>query len=99
MRLVWLLPLLLMAQDGTPPPVPAIKAEWMGRSLLSSAQNVTLNDYIAVEVTVTPVQQATAHLSNGDFQLRVNGRKQALNVVPAEMVAASIKYPDWETRP
>src|SRR5258707_314304 len=103
MRCVWLVPLLLVAQDGPPAQAPAVKAEWMGRSLLSSmlssAQNVTLNDYIAVEVTITPAPQTTAHLSNGDFQLRVNGRKQTLNPVTAEMVAAAIKYPDWETRP
>jgi len=38
-------------------------------------------------------------VSTSQFTLQVNGKKQMLYPQAVEFVAASLKYPDWETRP
>lgn len=97
MRLAWFLLPLLAQLPGTNSK-PELKAEWMGRSLLNDQGNVTLPNHIAVDVTIAPSLQEALDVATGDFQLRINGRKQILSDTPGA-VAASLKYPDWQSSP
>lgn len=76
----------------------AIGAENLGHSL-AAAKGVTLvRDYLVVEVALY-ARNAPVKMRNEQFLLRINGRKAALGAQTAGMVAASLKYPDWESRP
>ena len=58
------------------------------------------SDYLVVEVAVFPLTLAGVTVSSGQFTLRVNGKKTPVYSQSTGMVAASIKYPDYErTRP
>lgn len=100
--------LLLSAADRERPtdyPVHAqcggasLGAEFLSRSLLSPEGNVLLRDYVAVEVGFLTPKRGQVLLSSGHFTLRINGKKQVLMSQAPAMVAAAVKYEDWERRP
>jgi len=77
----------------------SLGAEYMVRSLSARNQTFVVNDYLVVEVGLYPAQGRRLLVSSGHFTLRVNGKKEVLFPQTPGMVAASMKYPDWERRP
>src|SRR5262249_30321850 len=77
----------------------SIGAEFLAHSLLSEHGNLLIRDYLVVEAGVQPARGAHPLLAATHFTLRVNGKKSALLSQTPEMVAASVKYDDWERRP
>lgn len=73
-----------------------VGAEYMVRSFLAENQSFTIDDYLLVEVSVYPQREVSLDLRR--FTLRVNG-KTVLHTQTPGMVAASVKYPDWTTKP
>ncbi|MFN7997239.1 MAG: hypothetical protein U0Q18_26725 [Bryobacteraceae bacterium] len=77
----------------------AIGAEYMTHSFSGGGQTFVAKDYLVIEVAVFPPRGEHAVVSTSQFTLQVNGKKQVLYPQAVEFVAASLKYPDWETRP
>jgi len=70
-----------------------IGVEYLVHSIPGENRFYIAKDYLVVEVAAFP-KDAIA-LSAGKFTLLVNGKNTLYTVSPG-MVAASIKYPDWE---
>ena len=102
---------LLHAQGTTPKEKPAdypvrtqlpgleIAAEYLVHSLPVNGGVLDANDYLVLEIAIYPEAGETFSVSSGDFTLKINDRKSVLFAQAPGMVAASIKYPDWEVRP
>jgi len=76
----------------------AIGAENLGHSLPAAKGVVLVKDYLVVEVALY-VKGVPFTIRNEQFVLRINGRKSVIAPQTPGMVAASLKYPDWEQRP
>ena len=102
---------LLHAQGTTPKAKPGdypvhaqlpginIAAEYLAHSVPVNAGVLNARDYLVVEVAIFPGARDTPLIASGDFTLRINNRRAVLFAQTPGMVAASIKYPDWEVRP
>jgi hypothetical protein len=77
----------------------SIGAENMGRNIASPARSLVSDDYLVIDVALYSEGNRPFTLSDGQFALRVNGKKTWLAPQSPAMVASSLKYPDWETRP
>ena len=101
-----------LAQRGTPArqkpsdyPVHAvagdltIAAEYLVRSVPGPKHAVTVSDYLVVEVACFPAKGTAPAIPASRFTLRMNGKKAVLFAQDPGMVAASLKYADWERRP
>lgn len=77
----------------------SIGAEYMVRSVMHPEGNIVIRDYLIVELAVYPRDGEHFLLSHQHFTLRLNGRKTAIFPQTPGMVAASLKYDDWERRP
>ena len=75
----------------------AIGAEFHGHTARSGDRTILVEDYIVIEVGVFPRARELA-VRHSHFDLRINGKQVLLAQAP-QMVAASLKYPDWERRP
>ncbi len=76
-----------------------IAAENLGPAVPSPSGSVFAQDHITIEVAVYPNgPQKRITLEHVNFALRINGKKMLLRPDSPGMVAASIKYPDWEDR-
>lgn len=75
----------------------SIAAENMGHSLATAEGAILVNDYLVIEVALYSDQPFA--ISSGQFTLHRAGRKQVLLPQTPGIVAASLKYPDWEQRP
>lgn len=108
--LALILPALALAQ-GTAPrtkaadyPVSAtleklvIGAEYLVHSFSGHNQTFVTSDYLVVEVALYPAAGERPLISGGQFTLRINGKKSTVLPQAPAMVAASLKYPDWEIR-
>lgn len=76
-----------------------LAAEYLVHSLPSPKGAFFVNDYLVIEVAVFPDPKTAAQISAQNFVLRINGKKTTLLTQAPGMVAASLKYPDWEQRP
>jgi hypothetical protein len=76
----------------------AIAADYLARSIPTAQRMFASEAYLVVEVAIYPDKGSRAQVSSGQFALRVNGKRQVLPQAPG-MVAASFKYPDWESGP
>lgn len=106
-----LAPLLLQAQGTEPKAAPgdyparatldklAIGAEYLVHSFFGHGQTFFTSDYLVVEVALFPARDETLTVSQGQFTLRINGKKQPILPQAPGFVAASLKYPDWVRRP
>jgi len=74
-------------------------AEYLVRSIPARNQTLVTQDYLVVEVALYPPPGQPLVVSDGQFTLRMNGKKQVLHAQAPGFVAASLKYPDWEHRP
>jgi hypothetical protein len=72
-----------------------IGVEYMVRSF-GADQMLLADDYLVVEVAVYPGKRNEIEIDARKFTLRLNGRKEVLFAQSAGMVAASLKYPDWQ---
>jgi hypothetical protein len=57
---------------------------------------VFLKNYLVVEVAIYPEFGKQVSAAHSRFRLRLNGSKGATWPVSVGMVAASLRYPDWE---
>ena len=73
-----------------------IGAEYMVHSFSGGGQTFIAKDYLVVEVALYAPAGERIEISHGQFNLRVNGRKQLLQPQAPAFVAASLKYSDWE---
>lgn len=74
-----------------------IGVEYLLHSIPTGMGFFFAKDFLVVEVAIFP-RNGVVKTAPGQFSLRVNGKK-LLAPASAGMVTASIKYPDWETRP
>jgi len=74
-----------------------IGAEYLLHSIPSDQGFIIAQDFLVIEVAIFP-HGGAATIAPGQFTMRINGKKLLTPASPG-MVAASIKYPDWETRP
>ncbi|MBI1789687.1 MAG: hypothetical protein HYR60_19305 [Acidobacteria bacterium] len=102
----------LLAADGTTPKQRpseytaqatvsslSIAADYWVRTFGGAGRTFYTNDYLVVEVALYSAAREPATVSTGRFTLRINGKKPALFAQSPGMLAASLKYPDWERRP
>jgi hypothetical protein len=71
----------------------------MVHSFTARKHTFVARDYLVVEVALYAPPAKRIEVSQGQFVLAVNGRKQTLRPQAPSVVAASLKYPDWEPRP
>lgn len=80
-------------------PKAELSAEYMVHSVLYEEQNALVRDYLCIEIDFKPAKGQSLTLSADQFHLRLNGKKQLLFAQAPQMVAAGLKYDDWEQRP
>jgi hypothetical protein len=71
-------------------------AEYLANSFSAQGQSFTVDGYLVVEIAIFPQGEANVDLRR--FTLRINGKTSLLTQTPG-MVAASVKYPDWTSKP
>ena len=76
-----------------------LAAEYLVHSMPTPKGAIFVQDYLVIEVAAYPKGKQSVTLSSGQFTLRINGRTRALLSQTPGMVAASLKYPDWQQRP
>jgi hypothetical protein len=74
----------------------AIGAEFMVHSFSRGQESFLANNYLVVEVAIYPPKGETIDLHDGQFSLRINGKKPPLPPQSPSMVAASLQHPEWE---
>ena len=74
-----------------------IAAAYLVHTLPAEGANFLVPDYLVVEIAIYPPESEAVAVAGGQFRLRMNGKKEAFADTP-EMVAMSLKYPDWEGR-
>jgi hypothetical protein len=72
-----------------------VAAEFMGHSVPRLEGPLATEDYVVVETGLFGAPGARINLSIGDFSLRINGKKAQLPSQPYELVAKSVKDPQW----
>ena len=75
-----------------------IGAEYLVHSIPGERGDYFAKEYLVVEVAVFPASKEGLKISSGHFTLRIN-KKSVLSAQSAGMVAAALKYQDWEQRP
>ena len=79
-----------------------LAAEYLAHSMPEQGGVIDVNEYLVIEVAVFPTTTAAPTVTSGEFTLRVTnnrGHKSVLSAQAPGMVAASLKYPDWDVRP
>lgn len=72
-----------------------IGAEYLVHSIPGPNGGYFAQDYLVVEVAISPASRSGLKISSRQFSLRINN-KSTLATEASGAVAASIKYPDWE---
>jgi hypothetical protein len=75
-----------------------LAADYLVHSLPGPSGSIFTSDYLVIEVAAYPTSRAGASWATGEFSVRINHKTLLLPQAPG-MVAASLKYPDWERRP
>jgi hypothetical protein len=73
----------------------AIGAEFMVHSYSRGEQVFIAKDFLVVEVAIFPPKGTTVEVGNGDFALRMNGKKELLDAVPPTAVLSYMQHPEW----
>lgn len=73
-----------------------LAADYTVRTVVAPARTVFLKDYLVVEVAIFPELGKPVLASGSRFRLRLNGSKGVFYPQSAGMVAASLRYADWE---
>lgn len=74
-----------------------IGAEYLVHSIPGEKGGYFAKEYLVVEVAIFPTTKSGLKIASGHFTLRIN-KKSTLSAQSAGMVAAALKYPDWEQR-
>lgn len=74
-------------------------AEYLVRSIPYNGQTIVNEGYLVVEIAVFPPKGKQILVTTQAFELRINGARDVLHAQTPGIVAAAVKYPDWETRP
>jgi hypothetical protein len=98
-----------LGAQGTPPkekpadyPVSAtagpltIAADYLVRSFGREGAMFWTPDYLVVEVALYSAAREPVSVAHSWFTLKINGKKEVLMSQPPGLVAASIRYSDWE---
>ncbi len=72
-----------------------IAAEFLVHTMPAEKTSFLVPDYLVVEVAIYPPKSQLIDISASQFRLRIN-RKTELAADTPEMVAMSLKYPNWE---
>lgn len=81
-----------------PTPEGIVAAEYLVHSFPTPQGVYFTKGYLVVEAAVFPSAKDPLMITSGQFSLRLNGKRILLAQSPG-MVAASLKYADWEARP
>jgi hypothetical protein len=73
-----------------------IAAEFMGHAVPTPEQTLSSEDYVVVETGFFGPAEARLNLSSADFALRINGKKSPTPSAAFELVAQSVKDPEWQ---
>lgn len=73
-----------------------VGAEYMVTTFSAEGQSFSIDDHLIVELGIFP--QKEANVDARRFALRINGKRILMTQTPG-MVAASVKYPDWTSKP
>ncbi len=76
-----------------------LAAEFMVRLISYQRESFVTDNFLVVEVAAFPAKGQEIALHATAFSLRINGAKVAIPPQTPGMVAASIRYPDWERPP
>ncbi|MFB3827832.1 MAG: hypothetical protein ACE15B_13755 [Bryobacteraceae bacterium] len=76
----------------------ALGADFTVHSFSDGRQFFVTEAHLVVEIAVYPAKGEPLMVSTQQFTLKVNGKKQLVYAQTPGMVAASLKYPDWERR-
>ena len=76
----------------------AIGAENLGHGIMTKNGVFAADDYLVIEVALY-AKARSVDVGAGQFTIRINGKGRQLMAQSPGMVAASIKYPDWEHTP
>lgn len=69
--------------------------EYMVRTIAAGGTTFVADDYLVVEIAVFPSKRDEVMVNHHDFTLHLNGKKAGLLTQTPGIVAASLKYPDW----
>jgi hypothetical protein len=72
-----------------------VAAEFTGHGVGTPEATFTTEDYVAVELGFFGPPAARITLSDADFTLRINGKKNPLPAQPYALVFKSLKDPEW----
>ncbi len=109
--LLLVLSLALVSDDAPPRSKPSdyaahvkisnleIGAEYLMHSIPVEKGAYVAKEYLVIDVAVFPSTKDGVTVSNRQFTLRVDGNTKVLTAQAPGMVAAALKYPDWEPRP
>jgi hypothetical protein len=75
-----------------------VAAGYLVHTVSSGGQSFLVPEHLVVEVAVYPAKGQRPVFSSGLFTLRINAKKEELFPQAPGMVAASLKYSDWERR-
>ena len=74
-------------------------AEYLVHSIPTPKGVLVSGDYLVIEVALFGPSLTAIEFRADHFRLRINGEKYPLMTQSPGIVAASMKYPDWEQRP
>lgn len=74
-----------------------IAAEYLLHSLPTPNESFVVPGYLVIEIAVYSSRPQPFEISSAMFTLRVNRKKDELRAQAPEMVAASLKYSDWNS--
>jgi hypothetical protein len=75
----------------------SIGAEFMVRLISYGTESFVTNNFLVVEVALYPQSPLDIRLT--DWTMKVNGKKETLHAQPPQVVAAYLRYPNWEMPP
>jgi hypothetical protein len=77
----------------------ALGAEFMIHSFSGQGETYITPDFLVVEVALFPPKGTSLTASDGQFALRINGKKQLLTPANPQMVVATLQHPEWGSGP
>lgn len=76
-----------------------IAADYLVHSIPTPTGTLIADDYLVIEVAFFGPPKSAIRLDQGNFTLRINHAKNALQADAPGAVANSIQYPDWTRKP
>jgi len=76
-----------------------IGAEFMIHSFSGQGETYLTPDFLVVEVALYPPKGTTLNAGDGQFALRINGKKQLLTPASPQLVASTLQHPEWRSGP